>query len=370
MMIHNVQIVVVGAGPAGAVIALVLARLGHEVLLVCGTTNAEFQIGEALPPAARPLLRDLGLLEQFLADGHLPCYGNVSAWGSEIPAVTDFILDPNGHGWHLDRLRFDASLRTAAANAGAIAPQETRVTSAVRREDGWQVRLAAAAREFEELRCRWLIDATGRRSFVARQAGAMRCRDDLLVAFHARFRAASSESPDRDTRTLVESGPDGWCYASIVPSGERVIAYLTDSDLVDSQRILSPIGFIDSLLSTRHIRQLLTAHHHNAIDFPRGTDASAARLDHFHGPGWVAVGDAALSFDPISSQGLFTALYTGLRAGEAVSHSIAGDNRALAQYEIRLNEIWRAYHRHRAIYYRAERRWSACPFWKRRYAIT
>ena len=104
----------VGGGPAGAAAALTLAKLGRLVLLVDANRGDDFRVGESAPAALRPLLRDLQVLDRILADHPLPCYGNVSVWGSAEPITTDSIRDPHGHGWHLDRVRFDATLREAA----------------------------------------------------------------------------------------------------------------------------------------------------------------------------------------------------------------------------------------------------------------
>src|SRR5947209_15547 len=84
-------IVVLGGGPAGAVAASILARAGHGVMLVEKRRTAAFTVGESLPPAAMPVLRELGLYERFLAGAHLPSYGNQSAWGSPVLHTTDFI---------------------------------------------------------------------------------------------------------------------------------------------------------------------------------------------------------------------------------------------------------------------------------------
>src|SRR5438445_13201257 len=52
--------------------------------------------------------------------------------------------------------------------------------------------------------------------------------------------------------------------------------------------------------------------------------AHSALLQPFAGPAWFAVGDAACSFDPLSSQGLLNALYTGLAAAEATDRNLSG----------------------------------------------
>jgi hypothetical protein len=100
-------------------------------------------------------------------------------------------FDPNGHGWHLDRSRFDATLRNAARDVGAEVLTATRLVGAVRDGAGWRVTLTSRNAGDELAWCDWLIDATGRRAAVARRVGAARLRDDVLVAIYARFRAAA-----------------------------------------------------------------------------------------------------------------------------------------------------------------------------------
>ncbi|MEO1084046.1 MAG: hypothetical protein AAFY88_07375, partial [Acidobacteriota bacterium] len=74
----------------------------------------------------------------------------------------------------------------------------------------------------------------------------------------------------------------------------------------------------------------------------------------------------ALSFDPISSQGLFNALYTGLRGAEALAARLAGDGGLLAAYCARLESVRKAYRHHFQVYYGQERRWAGRPFWAAR----
>jgi flavin-dependent dehydrogenase len=357
--------VVAGGGPAGAAAALALARGGRRVLLVDDRPRAAFRIGEALAPAARPLLRDLGVLDRFLGDGHLARHGNLSAWGAPGLHASDFIFDPHGHGWHLDRARFDASLLDGAAEAGAGVRADARVASVGRDgEGGWRVVLRTSGAADEVVSCDWLVDATGRSAAIARQQGAARVHDDALVAFYARFRA--SREGDRDARTMIESAPGGWWYTALVPGGVRVVAWLTDADLADRAALLSAHGFAAAVAETRHVSAALDAFGYAIAGRPRGADAGSARLDRFVGDGWVAAGDAALSFDPLSSQGILTALYTGMRAGQALHAHLAGDGASLAAYVDRLEEIHRAYRENRTTFYGFEARWPGHPFWRRR----
>ena len=112
------DILVVGAGPAGATAALNLAPV-RRVVMVERRAEDQPRIGESLPPAARRLLADMGLLGAFEREGHAPYYGNRSVWGAPELDETDFLRDPDGHGWHLDRVQFDAWLRRVAVGRGA-----------------------------------------------------------------------------------------------------------------------------------------------------------------------------------------------------------------------------------------------------------
>jgi flavin-dependent dehydrogenase len=84
------------------------------------------------------------------------------------------------------------------------------------------------------------------------------------------------------------------------------------------------------------------------------------------GPGWLAVGDAALACDPLSSQGLFNALYSALMAANALRRALAGDADALADYQRTIARVVDAHRDNLAAYYSMESRWPTLPFWARR----
>ena len=354
--------VVVGGGPAGAAAARTLAHAGCDVLVLATRAGPARPPVESLVPAGRILLEELGCWDAFVAGGHLPSYGNSSAWGGTTARDTDFIRSPYGQGWHLDRDRFESALLRAAGEAGAKVRTSGKLLSLERERSRWRLAVGSRGRT-GDLRCRWLVDCTGRSRRVARSLGVARRYDDRLVALYARARPSSSTREDRDGRTLVEAIPEGWFHTALLPSGERAIGFFTDVGSPWLGRARSSAGFMRLVESTVQVSAKLEAYGYALVAEPRSTDARSSRLERFHGDRWVAAGDAATTFDPLSSQGIFSALYSGLKAGTALAELLGGDRDALRGYGAALESVYDQYLVNRLAYYAQERRWPSSAFW-------
>ena len=327
--------------------------------------GASPRIGEALPPTARRLLTDMDLLDGFLAEGHTPCYGNRAVWGADIPEVTDFINDPDGHGWHLDRARFDSWLRLVAVARGARLLAPARL-NAIRRGHGcWHVQLATDHGRMD-LSTAFAIDAGGWAAPLARQVGAERLVTDRLVCgwVHGRARSTGCGAG----LTTVAASEDGWWYTAPLPGGRRVLAFLTDADLPAARIAHQGIELAEHAADKDEIGAIL-AECAFAPEQGGFTAAHSSTLNPCIGDGWIAAGDASMTFDPLSSQGLLHALFTGLAAAEAADSYLSGDLAAPARYQQIMDGIQHAYRRHLAFSYSSEMRWPAAPFWQRRQSI-
>jgi flavin-dependent dehydrogenase len=140
---------------------------------------------------------------------------------------------------------------------------------------------------------------------------------------------------------------------------------LTDADLAPAG-LRTKRGYQLLLSRTAHVSTCLDTNDYEFQTTVKTTSANSSRLGCSTGNGWVAVGDAALSFDPVSSQGILNALFTGMKAGEAVAEKLSGRSEPLSNYEKRLGKIYNAYLENRLDYYRLEKRWTTRPFWRRR----
>jgi flavin-dependent dehydrogenase len=327
----------------------------HRVVLLDRDAAPADRIGESLPAAARRLLGALGLWEGFLEDGHSLCHARRSVWGGGDPITLDAMCDPDGPGWRLDRRRFEARLRRAAADKGALLLAPAGAGKVMRTGTGWQIEAGPA-----RIEARLLIDASGRGARPLRAfAGAPVSADRLICAWlHAPLSEEAAEI------TYTESAEDGWWYSAPLPDGRRLLAFHTDSDLARGGGASFPL--VERALATPDLAAAIADADLAKAGSMRLCAAHGGRLASAAGPGWLAIGDAAMSFDPLSSQGLFHALYTGMKGGEAAARMLAGDDEAGPAFAAALEPVWEAYQFHRALYYGMERRWPDAPFWRRR----
>lgn len=359
------DVAIAGGGPGGCAAALALRAHapGLSVVLAEASAYTGDRIGETLPPPAVEVLEHLGVGDAFRAQGHHPAYGTAAAWGAAVPHENDFLFHVRQVGWHLDRGAFDGMLADQAEARGVRVLRRTRVVDAVREGGGWTLALSSG----ESLRARFLVDATGAGAALARRAGgARRVMVDRLAGFVRFFRQPEGAGVPH---TLVEAFADGWWYTAPLPDGRRVVACMTDTDLARGLRLDDGAAWHDLLRGTAPCvgRALVDA---MPDGLPVVRAARSRRLRPAAGDDWLAVGDAASTFDPLSSQGIVKALRSGIFAAYAAGDWLAkGDDAGLRRYRAFVQREFDGYLESRARYYTEEARWPEREFWRRRQAI-
>ncbi|HET6935702.1 MAG TPA: NAD(P)/FAD-dependent oxidoreductase [Candidatus Angelobacter sp.] len=354
------DVAIVGGGPAGSTLGLLLARSGCSVAVLERTDHSDFRIGESLPPAVEPRLRRLALWERVVATHPQPVAGVLSAWGSDELHSSSFITSPQLQGWHIDRSRFDAALSAAAEQAGARVSRRCAVQALRRIQSGsWLLDLASGP-ERSQLEAQFVVDASGRTAEIARKTGAHRVQIDNLVGISSVF----TKSESMHLPSLVEARPDGWWYTAQLPDDRVVAIFFTDADVCAREGLTDPEVYRCLWQQTEHTRARLN----DAM--PSGSlrvfPAATHRLYSASGDGWLAIGDAAIGRDPLSSSGIDFALASAERAFFALQAIAAGDTHSLAAYDADLQRDFGAYIKQRTAFYSMEQRWPDAIFWARR----
>jgi flavin-dependent dehydrogenase len=357
--VRTADVAVLGGGPAGAAVALLLAHGGARVVLYESSDYSRPRMGETLPPSVNPLLRSLGLWDRFAALHSTPSYQTASAWGDDEIAARSFLFSPYGHGWHVDRARFDAMLTQAAADAGAHVLRGIRAHRVLPRDDGPGYTIEAD----QPTQATTLVDATGRPARFACRLGARRVQLDRLVCAAQVFAtppgpAGPADSPGPPVGdTFIEAVADGWWYVSPLPGGQRLVACFTDAGHAAQTGLGTAAGWAAALARTNHLRHLATGSETGPI---RLVTAASHHLQPCLGPGWLAVGDAALAVDPLSSGGVTFALRSAITAARAVLGGNHEDHTTM------IDAAAAEYHHLRTEIYGWETRFTSAPFWQSR----
>ena len=354
---------IAGGGPAGCATALSLRSRYPDLKIVLLEISAydKPRVGEVLPAIARPLLTHLGVWEAFEAERFRAVHSQAAAWGQPFLLENHFIYSARGAGWHLTRTRFDRFLAEQAARQGVEVRSQTRLTaiapSASTPDCLWHLQLS----DRSQLQARFVVDATGRRAALARKMGARPLAFDRLTAFVRFFAIDRHPIPG----TAIEAFPEGWWYTALADDC-RVVACLSDGDIARELGLANRDCWLARLQQTHWIRARVgdSALQGEAIVRP----ARSTHLDRVCGDRWLAVGDAASAYDPLSSQGITKALRLGVFAGYAIGDRLSrGDATGLAKYSSLVRREFEYYQQAHEHYSARERRWPQSRFWRRRH---
>jgi flavin-dependent dehydrogenase len=358
------DVLILGAGPAGCAAALALLAHGvRKIVLVDRPLALPFAVGEGATPDIGRHLARLGVEADLCRFGHRAHFGHLSRWGEGPPILDHFLRRGWDHGWHLDRAAFDAWLRREATARGARLLRPATLAGIVRCADGWRV----AVKDYGQVAARVVVDAAGRRAPLATRLGATRRRLDASVALAVR--TAGKPSERLAGLSVVEACRDGWWYAAPLPGGDAVVMLVTDRDIAAQRRYHDPEAFAPAWQRTDEVARLVAppAQPFKVAAFP----AFSGFVSRAAGPGWIAVGDALLTLDPLTSAGIAGAFADALAAAPVILAALGGENVADAAtaYGRAADAALKRYLSERRQRYNAERRWPQSPFWAKRQGL-
>ena len=336
------DVCVIGGGPAGAALALRLARLGRSVIVIEKRCFPRRHIGESLTGGVRPLLDALELLPEIEAGGFLQAPRATVIWAGHLNA-----RDTHG-GYQVDRGIFDAILLHAARVAGVTMKQPARVLD-VRHTENWSIVLEGG----EVVHARMLAETAGR----SRILGGRK----ILAGAHtlAMYSYWTNVDPE-DGDTLVEAGASQWYWGAPLPGGDFNATVFVDRENAQRERYFDLIRqsrFLSRRLAGARCGEISVCDATSFLDQMPVTDSS------------IKAGDSVLTIDPLSSQGVQTALGTALHAAVVINTILDRPEHAeLAMdfYRRRVTDSARFHARVSAQSYHEQWQFARSEFWRAR----
>ncbi len=323
------EVVIIGAGPSGAIAGALLKRQGHDVLVIERQVFPRFCIGESLLSHCLDFIEEAGMLEAVQAAGFQTKHG--AAFGCDA-RYTEFDFRDKftpGHGstYQVQRASFDKLLADEAQKQGVEIRYEEEVIAAdfsgarpqlsVRRADGSEYRLDAAfvldASGYGRVLPR-LLDLEAPSAFPVRRAVFTHIEDRIDDPRFDREKILITTHPElKDVWYWTIPFSNGRCSLGVVAAAERYAGRPVDLDACLKQFVAE----------APNLRRILA----NAVwDTPaRLIDGYSANVKSLHGNGFALLGNAAEFLDPVFSSGVTIAMRSASMAAHLLHRQLGGE---------------------------------------------
>jgi digeranylgeranylglycerophospholipid reductase len=319
--VERVDVLVVGAGPAGSTVAERLARQQHDVLVL----EEHPRVGYPVQCAGLVSSRVLDLAENRSIVRR--AVHGATVFSPSLRAVS--FRSPQPRAFVIDRAGLDIALADRAARAGARFEAGTRFDRRLEPPNGVaRVRVRGADGSAREIETRLVVGADGVASAVAR-AFRLRRPIEILPAFEAEF-AESPGDPDQVEVYLgnqLAPGLFGWWIPD--GSGGARVGVAASATGTTAREYY---GRLEEQIARRFGRRLRNPSGFLVSGIPIGA------VPRFSGPRVLLVGDAAAQVKPLSGGGIFTGMRAAEIAAGVAGEALATDDlsaRRLGQYDAR-----------------------------------
>lgn len=315
-MKHDVDVLVVGAGPAGLTAALRLQQLGYRVHIL--ERSAQWprpQIGEALTPGVRNIIDLLNANDALEAVPHLAHLPTRLRWRNNVPEIV-----AHGDAAVVNRALFDAALMQLARQRGIGIFHPAQIKEISGSSDNWLVQVSTDT-GVQYVSTRLIMDARGRSN--SSQATQIACAPRLSAVW------AELEPADIPVRlenlTQVEALEHGWLWGASLPDRRYRVMWVGDPQTAHQQMPGKAEQWVRyNCASSRLFSSLANVRFASHLQACVATPYLALNCWQ---DGQIKLGDAAFSLDPVSSSGVEKAMRFSLQAAVS-AHTVLSSSEA------------------------------------------
>jgi len=327
---QEVDVVVIGGGPAGTTAATLIAQHGHKVELFEREHFPRFHIGESLIPETYWVLKRLNMLPKMQGSPFIKKHSVqfVSANGrvSEPFYFSEHKPHECSQTWQVVRSEFDKLMLDNAREHGVNVHEGVRVLDVIfEGERAVGVRLMFEDGTQREVRARVVVDASGQSSLIAsrfklRVADADLKKGALWTYYEGAYRDSGRD--EGATMVLQTQGKKGWFWYIPLHNNIVSVGVVAAFDYLFKGRGGDHETIYNEELERCPATKERVSIGRRATGFFATKDYSY-RSTQAAGDGWVLVGDAFGFLDPLYSSGVLLALKSGQLAADAVAEGLA-----------------------------------------------
>lgn len=327
------DVAIVGAGPSGSSSAIALAQKGYSVVLLDRAFFPREKLcGDFLNPVNWPIFEKLAVADKLLASKHEKVTAfRISNCADEETTIR--FPSQNGRqlfGLGVSRLYLDDLLLRRAEQQGVAVRQGCKVQGIAREGEGWSIFLDGPHMG-SRLEAFFLIGADGRNSLVAHRLGLARKSEGSgnYVALQAHLKGVKG----LEGEVQIHSFPGG--YAGLVGLGEGMANLCFIVEKEKAQEKMSRGVLVERCLyQNRYLGESLRE---SEITSPvRSAFPVYFSPRRSYGDGYLLVGDAARVTEPVTGEGVYFALKSGILAAETIDLAFRRQDRsaeAFSSYE-------------------------------------
>jgi flavin-dependent dehydrogenase len=336
------EVLVIGGGPGGSTVACLLAMKGRRVILLEKDHHPRFHIGESLLPMNLPILERLGVLDEVREIGIVK-YGaefNSAAYdkGPETFYFSNALNKNHPSAFEVRRSQFDHLLLRNSARKGADVREGMRVTAVSPEGEGERVEAVDEAGQRYVFDAAFVVDASGRDTFAAKQHDLKRKNPKHnTAAIFGHFEGAVRR-PGRDEGNIsIYWFEHGWFWMIPLKDGAMSVGAVCFPEYLKTRRN-SPAEFLwDTIRLCPPVAERMRAA--TLVGEARATGNYSYTCTRGHVGRMLMVGDALAFIDPVFSSGVFIAMNGACLAAEVLEACLndpASAERRLKAYDRRV----------------------------------
>lgn len=348
------DVLVIGGGPGGSTISTLLAQRGWRVTMLEKVSHPRFHIGESLLPANMPIFEEIGALEKLRALGRVKL-------GADFPrddgSYYTFRFDralgnTPPYAFQVKREDMDQMLFEHARGKGVEARERVAVERVEFDADGITAEIGANGVK-SRLRARYLVDASGRDTFLGKQLKLLERSDKhQSAAMFAHYKGVAY-SPDDPGGNIISVNrfAHGWAWFIPLPDGTTSVGCVCKPGYLKTRQGASNDDFMARTLAIvpGAERRMANAERVTPVRFT-GNYSYACRQ--MAGPRWILIGDAWAFLDPVFSSGVYLTMYCAHHASGVVDGALREPRREAALQKRYTRHLRRGYARFAWFIYR------------------